>query len=98
MRCETGQSTIQTVNLLSSLNTNFVATVVPMRIDSTGSKSSNSPLGIDVPVAFSKIRLTPSVGASGYKSGHTDKSLKTRSSLRPGMLAQLCMLRITSLV
>lgn len=46
--------------------TYFVATVVPMRIDSTVLRSKGVPLGIDVPEAISKILRTPSVGASGY--------------------------------
>lgn len=65
-----------------------MATVVPIRIDSTLLKSNGVPLGIEVPDASSKILRTPSVGASVYSSGETDNSLKTTSSFLPGMLAQ----------
>lgn len=51
-----------------------------------------SPLGTGSPVANSKICRMPSVGASGYSSGQTDRSLRTTSSLRPGMRAQLLLL------
>jgi len=66
----------------------FVATVVPIRMDSTLLKSRGVPLGIEVPEASSSILRTPSVGASGYWSGQTESNLKTTSSFWPGMFAQ----------
>jgi hypothetical protein len=57
-------------------------------MDSTLLKSNAVPRGIDSPEAISKIRRTPSVGASGYWSGQTDNNLNTTSSFRFGMLAQ----------